>query len=113
MGKLKNKEIERKFLVKKLPRDYKRHPKVYQFVELAPAVENWIKKVRFFLPLGAHMAELDVFYGSLGGLIMAEVEFDSIEECDAFVPPKWFGREVTDDKRYTNHSLALHGLPED
>ncbi len=60
---------------------------------------------------GAHVVELDVFAGDLDGLVMAEVEFTSTEEMTAFVPPVWFGREVTDDGRYTNASLALHGLP--
>jgi len=55
--------------------------------------------------------ELDVFGGSLDGLIMAEVEFRSAEELAAFEPPDWFGRDVTDDNRYTNAALALSGLP--
>ena len=42
-----------------------------------------------------------------------EVEFDTLEECDSFIPLKWFGKEVTEDRRYTNMRLAIDGLPND
>ena len=70
-----------------------------------------ITKTRHRIPAGDHVIELDVFGGSLDGLIMAEVEFRSAEELAAFEPPDWFGRDVTDDNRYTNAALALSGLP--
>jgi CYTH domain-containing protein/CHAD domain-containing protein len=70
-----------------------------------------IEKTRHLIPFGDHVIELDVFGGTLDGLVVAEVEFDSIAASDAFDPPAWFGPEVTDDGRYTNASLALHGLP--
>jgi CYTH domain-containing protein/CHAD domain-containing protein len=70
-----------------------------------------IEKTRHMIPFGGHVIELDVFGGDLDGLVVAEVEFDSSSDCDDFEPPAWFGPEVTDDGRYTNASLALHGLP--
>jgi CYTH domain-containing protein/CHAD domain-containing protein len=70
-----------------------------------------ITKTRHRIPTGEHVIELDVFGGSLEGLILAEVEFGSVEELAAFQPPDWFGRDVTDDGRYTNAALALSGLP--
>jgi CYTH domain-containing protein/CHAD domain-containing protein len=70
-----------------------------------------IEKARHRIPSGGHVVELDVFAGDLDGLVMAEVEFTSSGEMAAFVPPAWFGREVTDDDGYTNASLALHGRP--
>ena len=70
-----------------------------------------IEKTRHMIPFGDHLIELDVFDGALDGLVIAEVEFDSLSDSDGFEPPAWFGREVTDDGRYTNASLALHGLP--
>lgn len=72
-----------------------------------------IEKTRHMIPLGDHVIELDVFGGTLDGLVVAEVEFDSISASDNFEAPAWFGRDVTDDGRYTNASLALHGLPAD
>jgi len=54
--------------------------------------------------------EIDVFEGDLDGLVIAEVEFPSEEASAAFVPPPWFGREVTDDGAYRNAALATEGL---
>jgi CYTH domain-containing protein len=28
------------------------------------------------------------------------------------MPPSWLGREITDDARYKNRNLALHGRPD-
>ncbi len=43
--------------------------------------------------------------------MLVEVEFGSIDESRRFRPPAWFGEEVTDNKRYKNNALALHGRP--
>lgn len=51
--------------------------------------------------------ELDVFEGHLAPLVLVEVEFPSEEAARAFIPPDWFGEEVTEDKRYRNRALAL------
>lgn len=68
---------------------------------------NIIRKKRYLIPYGAFTIELDVFAGEMSPLIMAEVEFDSKEQAEAFVPPAWFGEEVTFDKRYQNVNMAL------
>lgn len=70
-----------------------------------------VAKTRHRIAFGPHVIELDVFAGDLVGLVVAEVEFDSLDALDAFVPPSWFRRELTDDGRYTNAALALHGRP--
>ena len=51
-------------------------------------------------------AELDVFEGPLAPLMLVEVEFESVEEADAFIAPDWFGEDVTEDGRYHNSSLS-------
>jgi adenylate cyclase len=56
--------------------------------------------------------ELDVYDDPLGGLVTAEVEFDSSTAAAAFDPPEWLGREITDDRRYKNQRLAVDGLPD-
>ncbi|MEG1992887.1 MAG: CYTH domain-containing protein [Acetivibrio sp.] len=67
-----------------------------------------IKKVRYLIPLeGKLIAELDIFEGYLKGLIFVEVEFSSKEEAEAFLPPEWFGKEVTFDRSYANKNLAM------
>ena len=64
-------------------------------------------------PTGGHTAELDLFDDDLAGRRIVEVEFSSTEEAHTFEPPSWFGREVTDDGRYTNAALARDGWPTD
>lgn len=83
-----------------------------QFEALWPATEGRrVEKHRHRVPAGGLTYELDVFAGSLAGLSLVEVEFASVAEAAAFVPPEWFGAEVTDDGRYTNAALARDGLP--
>ena len=66
-----------------------------------------IEKHRYHLPLGSKLAaELHVHKGHLAGLDYVEVEFDSVEEAAAFDPPAWFGREVTEDARFSYGTLA-------
>ncbi len=67
-----------------------------------------VRKTRYRLDYGEHLIELDVFHEELDGLVVAEVEFDSEQSLDAFQPPGWFGREVTDDERFSNASLATN-----
>ena len=55
--------------------------------------------------------ELDVFEAGLAPLEMVEVEFADEEAAERFEPPDWFGREVTEDKRFGNRALAVYGLP--
>jgi adenylate cyclase len=71
-----------------------------------------ISKVRHRVDVGADApADLDVYEGAHEGLLVAEVEFASVEASDAFSPPDWLGREVTGDRRYANQWLALNGRP--
>ena len=68
---------------------------------------NLIKKVRYIIPLpDGHMGELDIFDGVLKGLYFIEVEFEDEEDAKSFVPPDWFGDNVSGDKRYTNSFLS-------
>jgi cellulose biosynthesis protein BcsQ/CYTH domain-containing protein len=71
-----------------------------------------IEKRRYEIPYEGHVIELDMYLGNLSGLVVAEVEFESVEESARFMPPSWLGREITDDARYKNRNLALHGRPD-
>ena len=74
---------------------------------LKKADGNVITKTRYFIPLeNALTAELDVFEGMFEGLVFVEVEFESVDEANAFVPPEWFDEDVTDDRRYHNSYLS-------
>ncbi|GHG81499.1 CYTH domain-containing protein [Pseudodonghicola xiamenensis] len=86
-----------------------------QFDTLWPATEGRrLEKERWTGPLpGGLRYELDIFHGALAPLQVVEVEFDSVPAADAFRPPDWFGREVTDDPRYGNRAMVTEGIPEE
>lgn len=66
-----------------------------------------IRKKRYMLPLDEVLTiELDVFEGDLAPLILAEVEFPSEEMAMDFVPPEWFGEDVTFSTKYHNSNLS-------
>lgn len=65
-----------------------------------------ITKERYRIPFGGHTIELDIFAKPFAPLVLAEVEFDTEEAAKAFMPPDWFGREVTGDPAYTNANLS-------
>lgn len=50
--------------------------------------------------------ELDVFSGELAPLVLAEVEFPDEESANEFVPPYWFGEDVTFSTEYHNSRLS-------
>ena len=63
-----------------------------------------IDKIRYEIPVGKHLYEVDVFSGENEGLILAEIELES--ENEAFEKPNWLGIEVTSDNRYYNAYLS-------
>ena len=65
-----------------------------------------LTKKRYLIPYQRYTIELDVFEGTYEGLILAEVEFETEEEAYAFVPPDWFGRDVTFTGEYQNSRLS-------
>jgi adenylate cyclase len=66
----------------------------------------FIKKTRYHVKFQDHTWEIDVFAGENQGLIVAELELNSVDEN--FVLPDWIGKEVTDDPRYYNICLVSH-----
>ncbi|MCD7956514.1 MAG: CYTH domain-containing protein [Lachnospiraceae bacterium] len=74
---------------------------------LPKADGNLLTKKRYVIPLGNGLnIELDIFEGKFSGLQMAEVEFPDEATANAFIPPEWFGREVTRDPSYQNSFLS-------
>lgn len=88
-----------------------------EFDRLWPLTEGRrIRKVRTSCSLRTGEEELlvaclDDFRDKLDGLDMVEIEFNSEEEAQAFTPPSYFGREVTDNPQYRNAALALADAP--
>ena len=65
-----------------------------------------IEKTRYFVDIGKHTWEIDVFDGDNKGLVVAEIELS--DEHEAFEKPDWLGDEVSDDPRYYNVCLVKH-----
>ena len=86
-------------------REVKLSPK--QFAALWPGTAGRrLRKLRYEIPCRNLMIEIDVYRGKHSGLVVAEVEFPDLATCREFKPPRWFGREVTGQKRYSNVRLA-------
>lgn len=65
-----------------------------------------VEKIRYRVPLGAHVFEVDEFVGANAGLVVIEVEL--AHENEDFPRPLWLGDEVTHDTRYANACLIEH-----
>lgn len=68
---------------------------------------NIISKYRYLIPYDSNLTiELDIFHQPFDSLIIAEVEFDTKEQANCFIPPDWFGEDVTYSKEYHNSYLS-------
>jgi adenylate cyclase len=65
-----------------------------------------VEKIRTRIPAGHHTWEVDEFSGDNEGLLLAEIELDSLD--DHFEKPAWLGIEVTGDQRYYNAWLSVN-----
>lgn len=63
-----------------------------------------IEKRRYRVDHGGFIWEIDEFFGENQGLVVAEIELESIDQH--FELPDWVGAEVTGDPRYFNISLV-------
>ena len=82
------------------------------YLDLSRQSKLRLLKTRYKVPYKKYVIEVDCFVGKLKGLKIAEIEFDSDKEASSFVPPEWLGREITNDQRFRNSTLALRGVPE-
>lgn len=143
-------EIERKFLIKEMPKDlesYDFHIIEQAYLTVKPTIRvrredgnfymtykgsglmsheeynlplteeayitlrqkadgNIITKKRYLIPYEKYTIELDVFAEPFAPLVIAEVEFPSVEEAECFTVPKWFDTDVTDDPEYYNANMS-------
>jgi len=82
-----------------------------QFQALWPSTQGRrLEKIRSRVSYGSYWIELDRYQGDLEPLLIAEVEFTSVEQSQTFKKPDYFGQEVTGEETYRNVSLAIHGL---
>ena len=68
--------------------------------------DNLVEKVRYLVSYAGMVWELDVFAGANEGLVMAEVELESVGQKVSL--PEWVVEEVSGDPRYYNAYLARH-----
>jgi len=76
--------------------------------ELLAQCDKKIEKCRFIIVFAGMNWEVDVFEGENKGLVMAEIELESVDQI--FEKPDWLGKEVTDDKRYLNVNLLKNPI---
>ncbi|SFV27109.1 CYTH domain-containing protein [Hyphomicrobium facile] len=69
-----------------------------------------VEKTRHYIPHDGLTWVVDVYEGTLDGLVLAEVELE--REDQTFALPSWVGREVTGDPRFSKGSLAKQFLPD-
>ena len=68
---------------------------------------NTIEKDRYSIDLcGAKKCEINIFTKPKE-IDLVEVEFESEEDMKNFIPPNWFGQEVTSDRNFNSYEIAL------
>lgn len=67
---------------------------------------NVISKTRYLIPFEKFTIELDEFKAPFAPLLLAEVEFESVEDANAFEAPDWFKEDVTENREYHNSNMS-------
>ena len=83
------------------------------YEHLCPKADGIVSsKTRYLIPEKNDLTiELDVFHGVYEGLLLAEVEFSSEEAAQNYIPPAWFGEDVTYSTRYHNSNMSKGVIP--
>jgi CYTH domain-containing protein len=74
--------------------------------------EDHLEKMRHVVPHAGVLWQVDVYEGTLRGIVIAEIELKS--ETQQFDRPDWIGREVTNDANYRQFNMLARrnaGLP--
>ena len=77
-----------------------------QFDNLKIGAKTFITKTRYFYPLDNLTCEIDIFNGKFDGIIIAEIEFATIEQAKSYTPPDFLGAEITLDKKLSNKQMS-------
>jgi len=119
---MKETEMERVFLLREFPKDLKKSRHIIirvgdffdsNSIDALKRTEHTIfikngefdilwrcttqkhEKIRYFYKIDSHLCEIDLYQGKLLGYVRAEVEFKNPKVMKSFVPPMWFGEEIT------------------
>lgn len=80
-----------------------------QFEALWPAVEEQIiLKTRYLWEKDSLQVEIDVYHQPLEGLIVAEVEFQSREDAQKYIPEPWMSKDITHLNFLKNKNLLQY-----
>lgn len=80
------------------PREWRRNKKQLteeEFKELSRKASKVLKRESYSLSKKNPRVSIKVYLGEYKGFIFAEVEFDSLKECETFTPLTWMGSEIT------------------
>lgn len=71
-----------------------------------------VEKYRCIIPLENNLkAEIDIFDGWMRGLVIAEVEFENVEQAENFKMPAWFENPVP-HREFSNRKLSTKSREE-
>lgn len=79
-----------------------------EYDSISSGSQRKIIKDRYLTTINGYPAEVDVFKGSLSGLVLIDFEFKSAEEKDAFEPPAVCGADVTNEHLLAAGELSSH-----
>lgn len=98
-----------KFTKNKTRDEYEYEVPLLDGLEMMNKCQFVVEKIRNTIhPLGQeYNIDIDTYPN---GIIVAEVEFKSLNDSNTFKPFEWFGKEITGDKNYSNISFAKQKL---
>jgi CYTH domain-containing protein len=70
--------------------------------------DDTLEKRRFFVEDAGAMWQVDVYGGSLQGVVIAEIELK--QESQQLILPRWIGKEVTGDSFYKKVNMRARAL---
>lgn len=78
----------------------------YEYETLSVFEGNELRKNRYPFEHEGRKYSVDVFLGPLRGLVLAETDFETDEEMEAFAPPAFVFLEVTREEMFTGARLV-------
>jgi len=78
----------------------------YEYEVLSVFEGNELRKNRYPYEHGGRLYSVDVFLGPLRGLVLAETDFETDAEMDAFPTPSFARLDVTRDELFTGARLV-------
>jgi len=78
----------------------------YEYEVLSVFEANEIRKNRYPYECEGRAYSVDVFLGALHGLVLAETDFETDEDLNAFSPPPFATLDVTKDELFTGGKLV-------